>query len=314
MGKKFRTGTVLITLIMALSFYSTVFAAFKYEHDPMENPKAAQDIVVDPNAVYGYAPNPNSTRLKEYASYDWSDQKAVEEMKKQREEYHDSMKELYGMIKAMKSEGKGIEEIARAVSTRRNEIRLEAYKGDPEGLAKVKKSNLDKFGNENGGTPDYFYDKYGDWETVLEKALSANAGADACLGLYDKYYDTYSISIVERDLPKEINAGGIIGFIIWSICALIMIGIGVWSWRSQKAVGFFTGVKAPEVKDVVKYNHSVAILWFAYGILFEAFGVPLLFFKQNSGEFVITFFGTILSTLALVIGYTVILKKHQRQA
>ena len=201
MGKKFRTGTVLITLIMALSFYSTVFAAFKYEHDPMENPKAAQDIVVDPNAVYGYAPNPNSTRLKEFASYDWSDQKAVEEMKKQR-----------------------------------------------------------------------------------------------------------------RDLPKEANAGGIIGFTIWSICALIMIGIGVWSWRSQKAVGFFTGVKAPEVKDVVKYNHSVAILWFAYGILFEAFGIPLLFFKQNSGEFVITFFGTILSTLALVIGYTVILKKHQRPA
>ena len=103
MGKKFRTGTVLITLIMALSFYSTVFAAFKYEHDPMENPKAAQDIVADPNA-----------------------------------------------------------------------------------------------------------------------------GVDACLGLYDKYYDTYTISIEEREMTKEANAGGIIGFTIWSICALIMIGIGVW--------------------------------------------------------------------------------------
>ena len=27
----------------------------------------------------------------------------------------------------------------------------------------------------------------------MEKALSTNAGADACLGLYDKYYDTYLI-------------------------------------------------------------------------------------------------------------------------
>ena len=45
--------------------------------------------------------------------------------------------------------------------------------------------------NENGGTPDYFYEKYGSWERVIESSLSANPGADACLGLYDKYYDTY---------------------------------------------------------------------------------------------------------------------------
>ncbi len=61
-------------------------------------------------------------------------------------------------------------------------------------LAKIKKSNLENYGNENGGTPEFFYKKYGSWETVIEKALSVNAGADACLGLYDKYYDTYFVS------------------------------------------------------------------------------------------------------------------------
>ena len=30
-------------------------------------------------------------------------------------------------------------------------------------------------------------------ETVLEKALSTNAGMDACLGFYDEYYDFYDI-------------------------------------------------------------------------------------------------------------------------
>ena len=37
------------------------------------------------------------------------------------------------------------------------------------------------------------YKKYGSWEKVIDKSLSTNEGADACLGLYDKYYDTYFI-------------------------------------------------------------------------------------------------------------------------
>ena len=95
---------------------------------------------------------------------------------------------------SMKQAGKSTEEIARVVSAKRNEIRLASYKDDPEGLAKVKKSNLETYGNENGGTTEFFYAKYGSWETVIEKSISANPGADACLGLYDKYYDTYMIS------------------------------------------------------------------------------------------------------------------------
>ena len=172
----------------------TETAAFEgYIHDPMKNPKAAKDIIVDSNAVYGYSPNPESTRLGEYAKYDWSDREFVAEEKKKREEYHESMQELYVMISDMRAAGKETEEIARAVSTRRNELRLESYKDDPEGLEIVKASNLATYGNENGPTPEYLYEKYGSWETVIEKAISSNPGADACLGLYDKYYDTYML-------------------------------------------------------------------------------------------------------------------------
>lgn len=165
-----------------------------YIHDPMENPKAAADIVVNPNAVYGYSPNPDSTRLGVYAQYDWSDEVVVAEMRQQREDYHDSIKELYQIKADMEVEGKSVEEIARAVCIRRNELRMEAYKDDPEGLEKLKESNLATYGDENGGSPDYFYEKYGSWEMVIEKAFSTNAGADACLGLYDKYYDTYFLN------------------------------------------------------------------------------------------------------------------------
>ena len=43
---------------------------------------------------------------------------------------------------------------------------------------------------------------------MIEKALSTNAGADACLGLYDKYYDTYFITSSEtkKDTAKSGNA------------------------------------------------------------------------------------------------------------
>lgn len=186
--------TIILTVILIMANLIPVSAAGPYEHDPMANPSAAADIVVDPNAVYGYAPSPESKRLKDYVEYNWSDPSLVAEMRQQRESYHESMKELYSMISAMKTAGAATKDIAIAVSTRRNELRLLAYEGDPEGLAKVKKSNLENYGNENGGTPEFFYKKYGLWETVIEKALSTNAGADACLGLYDKYYDTYFIS------------------------------------------------------------------------------------------------------------------------
>ncbi len=194
MKKTVSTSLAFLIAVMALfSFSIPAYAAGYYVHDPMANPKAAADIVVNPNAVYGYSPDPDSPRLGVYAQYDWSDKAFVAKMRQEREEYHESVKELYQIKEKMQAEGKSVEEIAKAVSDRRNEIRLECYKNDPEGLAKLKESNLKTFGNENGGTPEYFYKKYGSWETVIEKAFSTNAGADACLGLYDKYYDTYII-------------------------------------------------------------------------------------------------------------------------
>lgn len=55
----------------------------------------------------------------------------------------------------------------------------------------------------------------------------------------------------------------IFGFVIWSIVFLVLLGIGIWAWESEKAVGFYTGTKPPEVTDVRKYNRSIAVLWFA---------------------------------------------------
>lgn len=187
---------------------------FHYVHDPRLNPKAMEDIIEDPTAVYGFSPSPESTRLKAYTSYDWSDPAVVESGRAERIAYHAKNAGLYTMAEQLKAEGKSIEEIARAVSAERNRLRLAAYDGDPEGLAIVKQSNLDTYGNENGPTADSLYAKYGSWETVLEKAFSLNSGMHACLGLYDDYYDLYVASgqfisyytVVEGDYLKKIAA------------------------------------------------------------------------------------------------------------
>ena len=62
--------------------------------------------------------------------------------------------------------------------------------------------------------------------------------------------------------------------------------------RSEKAVSFFTFVKASEVKDVKKYNHAVSVLWSAGTVLFEILGIPQLFIRQNSPWAIFLVLGT----------------------
>ena len=107
------------------------------------------------------------------------------------------------IVYEMRDEGAALEAIARAVSAERNRVRLASYENDPEELAKVKKSNLQTYGDENGPTPDQMFEKYGSWQNVLVKAFSPNLGMDAVCGLYDDMYDLYvELGLAEPD-PEE---------------------------------------------------------------------------------------------------------------
>ena len=164
-----------------------------YVHDPRKNPGVMRDAVVNPDAVYGFSPSTaEGSTLKDYADgIDWTDPAQVSEARKQRQLYHESMQELYDIILAMVQEDLDAETIARAVSQRRNELRLEAFRDDPEGLKLAKKRNLEVYGNEFGPTADSLYEKYESWDMVMIKALGTNAGMDACLGFYDDYAFLY---------------------------------------------------------------------------------------------------------------------------
>ena len=164
---------------------------FLYAHDPRTNPEAMKDIVENPDAVYGFSPDPESSRLGSYAEYDWTDPSFVAQAKEDRLAYHESLESLTDILYRMRDEGASTEEMARAVSIERNRLRLALYADNPEGLAKVIKSNLETYGHEDGPTPDELYEKYGSWIVVMQKSFSANMGMDACCGLYDEYYPLY---------------------------------------------------------------------------------------------------------------------------
>ena len=105
----------------------------------------------------------------------------------------------------------------------------------------------------------------------------------------------------------------IIGFVIWSVIAALLAGIGVWALKAKYAVGFFAGVEPPKVDDVRKYNHSVAVIWFVYAAVFELLGLPLLFWKRNSPLFVVTIFGVVAASIGLAVAYTLVLAKHEKK-
>ena len=162
-----------------------------YRHNPIYNPTAMEDVMVNPNAVYGFSPKPDSGSLKEYATYDWTDPEVVAQIHDTRLAYHKQGSQLYEMAMSMMDQGASMEETARSVSAKRNQNRLDSYEGNPEGLAKVKQRNLEKYGNESGPTPEWLFERYGSWEAVLENAFNTNPGMDACCGLYDENWEKY---------------------------------------------------------------------------------------------------------------------------
>ena len=194
---------MFLAFVLTLCVAVTASAAngFQYRHDPRENASAMRDIVADESAVYGFRPSETGS-LAIYTDMDWTDPSVVAQGRADRIAYHESVESMYVMLSEMREQGKSTEEIARAVSTRRNEIRLEAYADDPEGLAALKQRNLEKYGHEEGPLPEESYEKYGSWERVIEKAFSTNAGMDACLGLYDDYYFLY---VALGDAPADVT-------------------------------------------------------------------------------------------------------------
>lgn len=103
----------------------------------------------------------------------------------------------------------------------------------------------------------------------------------------------------------------IIAFVIDSIVAVIFLAIGVSAWKSKEAMGFFTFVDPPKVKDTKQYNHAVAKIWFTAALIFEMLSVPLLWLEQNSPLIILFILGVVILVITTMIVYTRVEAKYK---
>ena len=105
----------------------------------------------------------------------------------------------------------------------------------------------------------------------------------------------------------------IIAFVIWTLVALFFVVIGISAMKSKEPVGFFTGVKPPEVTDVKAYNQAVSILWMVVAILFELIGLPFLFAEQNSPYYIFIMLLIMPLFIGMAVAYIVIEGKYKKK-
>ena len=103
----------------------------------------------------------------------------------------------------------------------------------------------------------------------------------------------------------------IIAFIIWSFCALLFLGTAIACRRAKQAVGFFTFVAAPAVRDVKRYNRAVSRLWLVSAAIFELLGIPFLYLEQNASQFVFIVPAVMFLVIGMMLAYLRIEAAHK---
>lgn len=103
-----------------------------------------------------------------------------------------------------------------------------------------------------------------------------------------------------------------IAFVIWSVVAVIFLGIGISCRKSSEPVGFFTFTNPPVVEDIKRYNNAVSEVWFGAAVVLEIIGVPLLFLEQNSPVFILLIFAVMILVIAMMVAYLKIEGKFKK--
>lgn len=103
-----------------------------------------------------------------------------------------------------------------------------------------------------------------------------------------------------------------IGFTIWTIVDIIFFMVGAHCRQSEEAVGFFTFVKPPAVKDVEAYNQAVANICYVTALIFEVIGLPVLFAEQNSPVFIFVIFAVVILVIGMMIAYSKAAAKYRK--
>lgn len=106
----------------------------------------------------------------------------------------------------------------------------------------------------------------------------------------------------------------VIAFFVWTVLAILFVGLGILTRKSKKPVSFFANVKAPkEVTDVAAYNKAVSRIWFSFAALLELLALPFLVLEQNSPLFILIVLGVMFLSIGITIAYTLVELKYKKK-
>ena len=95
-------------------------------------------------------------------------------------------------------------------------------------------------------------------------------------------------------------------------CSLLFTGIGIYAWRREKPMWFFSGstVKEEEITDVKAYNRENGIMWICYSAIFWISTVLGFWSAAIAGIVLVA--GCVAGSLLLVAAYNRIYKKYKK--
>ena len=106
--------------------------------------------------------------------------------------------------------------------------------------------------------------------------------------------------------------GAVLGFVIWLLCGLFFVALGIYSLFSQKPMGFWAGEEVTGVTDVKKYNSAMAKLYWLYGGGLILLGIPLLG-GQNSAGIIISVLGVMFESILMMAVYLFVIEKKYKK-
>ncbi len=106
--------------------------------------------------------------------------------------------------------------------------------------------------------------------------------------------------------------GNIIGFVIWTIVGVIIIGLGIKAYLSRKMVSFWANIKPISVNDITGYNRAVGRLFVIYGVILIALGLPL-FSGQNSPFILLSVLGVMIETIVIMAIYSLCIERKYKE-
>ncbi len=99
---------------------------------------------------------------------------------------------------------------------------------------------------------------------------------------------------------------------IMMLCGIIFTGIGIFAWRREKPMWFWSGttVQEMEIKNIPAYNRANGIMWIVYSIPFWISAVTGSHFEGVSKALVVA--ACTIGIPILIVSYQKIYRKYKR--